>query len=423
MLLALAICDRDILQAERLVKWIGFLSEQDGGSMKEKEILLAIARTVDSERAANLSKLSREIFQRVTEIEMEDPGCGWPGAANFMFSGVLLAIEGHYKAPAFFLEPDGIPLVPEWFYCIEKAYEVHGKPFLGGYVPTPPPHMTGIAVYPPDWRTYAPSLVRVPDSAGWDTYCADQVNPNCHFTPLIQHIFKRHEPGWSIPGLNALDKRAVIFHQDKQGKLIRLLDEANFGGACARHSLFSYTTDTADERVMIKFYSTVNATKAIVSNSGKRFLFDPVESFAGSVPGVYASENPGDQQLLDDLAQNPTTGVREIDQKEWERLAKKNWSHPVLATLRRSDGTSLWPTNGLLNRPRPAQQMQTPITPTPSRKAAEVVAEPLSTAGDPTAPPGLAQIKDINEVLRVDNVQPAQPAAEPMKKAKRAKKG
>lgn len=420
MLLALATCHLDVSQAERLVKWIGFLSEQGPGRMTEEQFLLVASReSTKLPQYESILDLSAVIFDGAYSVVPPEREQGWPGSANSMF---LAAAEFAEKAevPLLFLEPDAIPISRAWFSVIGEEYAQCGKPFLGGYVPTPPPHMTGIGVYPSIWRQYAPSLANVPDSAGWDTYCAGEVNPHCHFTPLIQHVFKRHEPGWSIPGLNALDKRAVLFHQDKQGKLIRLLDESLYGWACARHPLFSYLSHTQEERSMTKFYATVNATKAIVARGGYRFIFDPVEAFAGSMPGVYATEIQAEQDLLDDLAQNPVTGVREIDQQEWEKLAKKNWIHPVLTTSKRSSETSLPAMPG--SRPTPTQ---TPILPTPSRKAAVVVAEPVSAVGDPNAPAGLSQIKDINEVLRMDTVQPSQPppTGAKSKTKKAAKKG
>lgn len=395
MLLALAISHADIEQAERLVKWIGFLSEQDGGKMADEAILVVWSVKSSFLRPTDrIDKSLAKTFGTVIDLVSEEHEVGWPGAANRMFQTALeFAEKGNDSV--FFLEPDGVPLCPEWFSRIQLHYdEVSKKPFMGGYVPTPPPHMTGIAVYPPNWRQYAPSLVNVPDSSGWDTYCANEVNPHAHFTPLIQHVFRRHEPGWSVSGLNALDPRAVIFHQDKYGKLIRLLDQANYGGACARHPVFGYETTTSEIQSMTKFYYVVNATKAVFAR-GKRFVFDPVDAFAGSMPGVYATENPNDQELLSDLVQNPTTGVTEITQVEWEKHAKKNWIHPVLATSKHSVTTS---------------QPQVSLLATPSKKEAVVVAEPLSVGSDPSAPPGLSQIKDINDVLKIDTVTPSQPA-------------
>lgn len=410
MLLALAISKTDSTQARRLIRWLAFLSEQNHNQLQSEHLLLVLSDHIggqDDREPFNLA----DVFGSISAVVVPDHGMGWPGEANRMLLAALRFAEAR-NAPVLFLEPDGVPLCPDWFERIQKEYEFCGKPFMGGYVPTPPPHMTGIGVYPANWRHYAPSLARVPDSAGWDTWCAEDVNPHAHFTPLIQHVFRRHEPGWSIPGLNALDKRAVIFHQDKYGKLIRLLDEAHFGGACGRHPLFgSQLTDNQPlTHTMTKFYKTVNATRAIVARGGKRFAFDPVESFAGAMPGVYATEIQADQELLDDMANNPTSGVASITQQDYEKLTKKNWIHPVLATSK--------PSNATLPPP------QVPLAATPSGKAAAVVAEPVSVGGDHGGPPGLSQIKDIGDVLKVDTVQPSQPAPGiQSKKPRKPKKG
>lgn len=404
MLLALAISDKDIEQAERLVKWIGFLSEQDGRKLSDESVLVVWSVKSSFLRPTErIDKLMANTFGTVIDLVSPEHEVGWPGAANRMFQTVLEFCEKAGDS-VFFLEPDGVPLRMDWLEQIESEYRKAGRPFMGGFVPTAPEHMTGIAVYPPDWRRYAPSLANVPDSAGWDTYCAGEVNPHAHFTPLIQHVFKRHQPGWSIPGLNALDPRAVIFHQDKYGKLISLLDDTMFAGQCSRHPTFGYSLRQPQIPVMTKFYRCANATKPTTVRGGRRFVFDPVEPFGGSIPGVYATENPVEQSLLDDIAMNPTTGVVVISQKEWEQLAKKNWTHPVLATSRPSNPTL----------------PQVPLVPTPSRQVAHVVAEPSFVVGDPTAPPGLSTIKDINEVLKTDHVTPSQPAP-PSAKVRRAK--
>lgn len=403
MLLALAISHIDISQAERLVKWIGFMAEQNGGNLR-KETVIAVwsVKSAFLRPTERIDKMLKATFGEVVDLVSEEHEVGWPGAANRMFLTVLEVAEKLCK-PVFFLEPDGVPITPDWFHAIQEEYRA--VPFMGGYVPTPPPpHMTGIAVYPPNWRDYAPSLANVPDSAGWDTYCADAVNSNAAFTPLIQHVFRRHEPGWSISGLNALDKRAVIFHQDKYGKLIQMLDDANYDGACARHPIFGYTLPSTEDPVMTKFYRCANATKAIQAN-GRRFVFDPVASFAGATPGVYSTESPSEQDMLADLVQNPTTGISEITQQEWERLSKKKWSHPVLAT----------------SKPLKPTLPKAVISPTPSRQDAVVVAEPLSVAGDPSAPAGLSGIKDINDVLKLDTVVPSQPSPSGVSKKKHSK--
>ena len=397
MLVALAICRYDLLQARRLVSWMGFLSERSGNRLKSEKLRLIVADDVlPSQQFQSLLDMTKVIFGDVLAVSTVDRGVGWPGAANDMFQMALFAAE-NWGESVFFMEPDGVPLYPEWFDCILSEYQNSGKPFMGGYVPTPPAHMTGIAVYPPNWVEYAPSLIKVPDSAGWDTYCAEEIYPNAHFTPLIQHVFRRHEPGWSIPGLNALDKRAVLFHQDKHGKLIQLLDDANWGGECARHPFFNYSLSNEHQNTMAtKFYKTRNATKAIVAQGGRRFYFAPVETIGGSTPGIYSTEKVDEQILLDDLANNPASGVTEITQEQWEAASKKKWVHPVLSTSKRSSATSVPP--------------QAPIKAAPSGAAAVVAEGRGSMAGDPGAPPGLGAIKDINEVLKVGPVKPAQPA-------------
>lgn len=388
MLLGLATCASDYQQAVRLVKWMGFLSERHGGSLSHRHLLLSISSDISGETIVDLAN---RIFARVTPIVLDESGAGWPGAANEMLISILRAAD----EPVLFLEPDAILITHDGLDKIETEYGQNGKPFMGGYVPTPPPHMTGIGVYPPNWEVLVPKLARIPESAGWDTYCAEEIAAHCHFTPLIQHIFRRHEPGWSIPSLNALDPRAVIFHQDKRGKLIRMLDEARYENACAQHSIFSYVE--TKETAMTRFYLTANATRPVFT-SLKKFMFDPIAAFAGSTPGVYATDIVTEQLALSDVSLNPTSGVSEITQAQYEERTKKKWLHPVLRTLQ--------PSNVTLNRA--ARPPVGPLSATPSRQAAEVVEGRSTGAGDD--PLGIGPVKDINEILKVDTVVPSQPA-------------
>lgn len=393
--LVLAYSNRDLLQAVKVMRWIGFLSSRNGNSMlNERVLLVASQQAAKYPRHNELCWLAARIFGEarvfIPETEHE---VGWPGAANFMFGQALLHAERHFQDAVFFLEPDGVPIKPSWWDQIKAEWEVaqsQGKHFMGQLVKHCVDHMTGIGVYAANWREVAPMLIQCPDTDAFDTFAASQTLPNAHFTPLIQHVFRRHDKGWRVPSLAILDPRAVVFHQDKKGALIPMLDRAYHGGAAENHPLFGYADTYRPRTVMTKFYYAQNATKAHNSH-GLRFVFSPVDIFAGSMPGVLTTEKEEEQVALADLTNDPSTGVREITQDEWERHAKKKWSHPVLNTSRPSN----------LSSPQAA------IFPAPSGKSpAVLVAEPRSDllAGDtPTGPSG---IKDINDVIKTDHVVP-----------------
>jgi hypothetical protein len=316
MTLVLAYSDKDILQAIRVMAWIGFLSQKHGNSMLNERILLvASRRAAQRKKHRHLCWLASRIFgeARCFVPETEHEGA-WPGPANWMFQQALEHVERHFQDDILFLEPDGTPLCPDWFEQIQAGWleaQGNGKTFLGARVLIDIPHMTGIAVYGRNWRKVAPSLVNVPDSVPWDLHAAAQALPHCHFTKLIQHVFHRHDPGWVVPSLGILDPKAVIFHQDKSGRLINILDSAFYVNECFRHSLFNYVAVSQEETVMQKFYHAENVTRAITSH-GKRFRFDALDIHGGAIPGAYATDSESEQIALADLTSNPTTGVTEI---------------------------------------------------------------------------------------------------------------
>jgi len=248
--------------------------------------------------------------------------------------------------------------------------------------------MTGIAVYGRDWRLLAPSLVTCPDRDAWDTWAAPEVVPQCHFVELIQHIFRRHEPGWN-PSLEVLKAKTVLFHQDKRGKLIELLDMAFYGGECAAHPMFSYSAINDGDTVMRKFYYADNATRAIMAG-GRRIVFETLECHGGSIPGAYTTDKEGEQAALAEATSNPSTGVSEITEKEWENCTKKK------APPSTAPATSP-PSRGTLP--------QAAILPTPSKSPAVLVGEPASKVSGEQQASG--PIKDIADVIKTDTVEPA----------------
>lgn len=384
----------DIAGALRLVKWIGFLSSRYANSMQfESVVLVASPRAARMAVHAEIGKLATAIFGECTVyVPPAEKEIGWPGSANWMFETALEYVEKTFSDAMLWMEPDAVPLCPNWYDFIKHAWaqaQAEGKHFLGARVPYAIPHMSGIAVYGEEWRAVAPSLVTCPDEEAFDVHSADEVLPLAKFTPLIQHVFHRHDKGWRVPGLSILDERAVVFHQDKLGILIGLIDRVSFNGDCLANPIFKYQFETIN--VMRKFYRTANATKA-VQISSKRIAFAPLPAFAGAVPGEYSTESEAEQVELDDLAQNPTTGITVLTKEQWETVTKKK--APVSATTTSAPSKIISPS--------------LPLAPTPSRQPAALVAEPQKSVGEVHGKPG-GPIKDIDDVLKVETVIPSQP--------------
>lgn len=393
MILALAYTTHDSRNTLRLIKWMGFLSDANDFQLKQEQILLVASRAVSTtDRHRQICAMAAEVFGRaychVPDTEHE---VGWPGAANFMFSEALNHAEQFFKDDVLWLESDATTVRRGWLSDIYSDWDLagnRGKTFMGALVPHSINHMTGIAVYGKSWRNVAPRLVTCPDHDAWDCWAAADTLPNCHYTDLIQHVFKRHDKFWSVPTLGIVGGRTAIFHQDKSGKLLEMLDGRDFGGECFRHPLYGYAQLSYPDKVMMKFYHAANATKNHKS-AGYEFKFTTLEPFGGSTPGVLYSDNEDQQIALGYLTSNPATGITEIDQGEFEKLTKKKLMPDQIGRTTSQVSMPVYPPVAL--------------TPTPSKSPAALVeARPSSEPGEGRV--DLNAVTSINEVIKTGKV-------------------
>lgn len=384
MILAISYCHKDISAALRLIKWIGFLSWKDGWTIRNEKILLVPTRhctqRIDHFEIVDLAtKIFGKVYVFTPEKEHE---VGHPGACNWMFAHTLFHVETFFQDDIFWMEPDAVPIYPHWYSTIKQEFYSKGKPFLGNFCDYQPhPHMTGNGVYGARWRKYAPKLVTAPDYAPWDCWAGKEVIPHAHFCLLIQHEIRQ----LPFTNLGCIHPRAVLFHQDKAGKLIRLLDGEQFGYECASHPLFGYTMENKEYTFMPKFYHADNANRAIKSQ-GIEFRFEMYDNFGGCWRGLYATEIESEIIALNALVANPRNAVTEITQTEYETKAKKKW------ITKHSNSSRSWlaPQAAIYQSP-----------------AAVVVENPSPSRS--LEPPKLDQqpvVDDINDVLVFDTVAP-----------------
>lgn len=375
--------------------WLAWLSKNDGNSMKRESILLVPSRVASQlgnhERICEIAAATfGEARCFVPEGEYEK---GWPGACNFMFKEALEHIEHNFPDDMFLLEPDAIPLCPSWYKQIKKEWGMASKAlgFMGRKVHYKghPPHMSGIGVYGRHWRKYAPKLSEVQDTKGWDTFAADQIVPNAHFTGLIQHVW------WNpVVSLEMIEETAVIFHQDKAGALIGLIDQKLCGGEADKQ--FNYS-QVGKEKVILpmKCYFTHNANR-VIKAPGYDFRFEKTEIIGGAWQGVYATQDEAEiAALTSAVAAN--IGVTEITQEEYEKAAKKKLTPRIVSVVTPPEG-------------RPMQINQSPAVlvenPVPSH------AKPENNEGNAAKP-----VESIDEVLKVDTVTMADGPVRPRRQA------
>lgn len=222
MLIVLPFNDKDKALAVLLAEWIRDL----GGVHRHQCLLVHHASTPAGEVIDPL----RAAFHNVVAMPLRDADPkSWPQGPNLMFRRAALQIhhlattQPATKTPWLWMEPDAIPLKASWLDEIEAEYTRGRRPFMGAAVnhPNTPVHMTGIAVYPHDAPIVAPLLVTC-EAAAFDMNAKGETLPRMHPTNLIQHEW-RPAPFATVADLERLQPHAAIYHQDKDGGLIRLL--------------------------------------------------------------------------------------------------------------------------------------------------------------------------------------------------------
>jgi hypothetical protein len=150
---------------------------------------------------------------------------GWPISCNKAFENVAVYIAVKEKQHFLWMEPDAVPIQPQWIDSIELAYKQCGKPFMGDFVgirgvmPNGVDHMSGIGVYHWNLSHYAPSIFRN-ESLAWDIASGREVVPQMARTKLIQHDWVPTDK-WRRDKVTAdlVNPLAVVYHPDKLGVL------------------------------------------------------------------------------------------------------------------------------------------------------------------------------------------------------------
>lgn len=224
---------KDQEQAVRLAAWICELSPD---LRRHSVLIVHDARCALDSVAAIQGSLS-STFGTVESIAIADDAYdSWPHSCNLMFRRAGKHIElGPNPEPWLWLEPDAIPLRPDWLDTIEAEYKTAGKPFMGDRVEVAdvPLHQSGVGVYPATLSNHG-GLAYLALEIAWDVFAAEQIVPQSHFTKLIEHSWKRDHVTKEnlLVTFDSLDQvereispEAVIYHASKDGSLIERLRE------------------------------------------------------------------------------------------------------------------------------------------------------------------------------------------------------
>ncbi len=231
MIVAISTCEKDYFECGKLLEWIRELN-----TYPRHRLLLVFGKKINSEQRMELINTANScMFRNVTAIQQvdEDPR-GWPYAPNQVFQLAMRWIEGVGRGPFLWLEPDAAPLKSGWLDDLEEEYLRIGKPFMGfifDWVSATAyrPHLTGVAVYPPHFRSLNPYPLNATDTP-WDVTRPDLTLPRTHRTQLIYHDWGDRKtnipPAFhTVADLERIPKTAVIMHRCKDGTLIDRLRE------------------------------------------------------------------------------------------------------------------------------------------------------------------------------------------------------
>ena len=142
----------------------------------------------------------------------------------------------------------------------------------------------------------------------------------------------------------------------------------------------------------MKYYHAENANRSIHG-----FVFEPYDIFAGTVLGVYATENESEIAALNKVTAEKTSGVTEITSEEYEQLRKKKARSLI----------GFAPSKPHLAAPVPLKGA-----------GAAVVENPIPVPIDETVKTG-EPLASVEEAVRLDKVEPSETAVPAVPKAKK----
>lgn len=217
--IALAFSHKDKDQAIRLAEWMREL-----GGCKEYDLVLTHNKLASVD---GLIEILRDTFKSVYDnLAFDQEERGWPFSPNNLFRRTAkLMQEG--TSPWLWLEPDCACVKEQWIQSLENEYNSCGKPILGMKVEVPgvTTHCTGIAIFPAMLCKYSVQML-LADAIAFDIMGAEEVVDNhCFWSRLICHSWRAPSPN-TQQELDALMwPEAVLFHQNKDGQVIKLLRE------------------------------------------------------------------------------------------------------------------------------------------------------------------------------------------------------
>ena len=302
LVVMMPVCKSDWHLAVRVLAWMKMIHRRaDGYDL----VLVCSARLTDEERAALTEQFpSARVFnpQGVDETS-------YFTAPNFMVKAALELMESDYPGrPMLWMEADCVPMRAGWVQGIEAEYKACGKPFLGDHVlGVEVPHLTGVAVYPPDWRAKAPSLataIKKPDW-GWDSQCSFETLPQSHRSKTIRQVW-RPRPFLPETWRSVVGDDTLLFHQCKDGTLLDSVAEGLIlpKPTQLEKSVYKEQPGVYGDTPPPKVFATVSNVEIFYVTYSKdidffRWSLDSVKKFAKGFTGITVAIPRNEEKLFE----------------------------------------------------------------------------------------------------------------------------
>lgn len=229
-IVVLPVCVKD---ADLMIKCLDWMFELDG--QNEFDCLISHDVSLGPAWMARLKLSAGRAFRTVQEFIYPRPlRENWPDACNVAFQSTAQHIQAMHDRPWVFLEPDCVPLKPDWLPALWQEYQNCGYPIAGPVIEGVG-HMNGTAIYPANFATTSPGAMSASHEA-WDTSMTYDIVGKVHdISRLWCHRWglcdgKPHQsqgPPIHFSSTISVDlwipKEAVLFHRVKDGSLFDLL--------------------------------------------------------------------------------------------------------------------------------------------------------------------------------------------------------
>lgn len=222
------LCEKDFLLTVHLLEWLQALK----GTQKLDYDCVFVFHFFGFKQMNYLGFLGRDVFRHCHFIipASGPKRDGWPHGPNYLFQETLNSMN----EPFLWLEPDCIPLCPEWLDSLNEEYFRMQMPFMGTINSDQnKSHFSGVAVYPKDARHWYKN--KFPTEVAFDMVPQDEIMANCHDTNLIHNFWgkkglpptfkenlEKSDPENTLTP-DAIKKTAVLFHRCKDGSLSKIL--------------------------------------------------------------------------------------------------------------------------------------------------------------------------------------------------------